>query len=638
MSKKVYDADEIMKMAVGLIEPDVANADYDGDGKITSNDARTNKRIDSGLSIDAPVTGAIGGANTGNGNKNIYASSNAYQNQADAVYKQIQEQIAGAGKNNADIFASSNAYQAQADAIYRQLQEQIAGAGKNNADIFASSDAYQAQADAIYKQIQEQIAGAGKNNADIYASSNAYQQQADAIYKQIQEQIAGAGKNNADIYAVSDAYQKQADELYEKIKNTPDFNYDFNEDAVFKALQEQYIKDGRLAAENVAGQAAALSGGYSNSYGTTAAGQAYMGSIDSLYDRIPELEALAYGRYQDKRNAELQNWEILQNRAATERGNAQAERAYNDDREAYLMQLALSNYDIMQNRADAERGFAQSERAYNDDREAYLMQLALQNYDILQNRADAERGYAESERAYNDDREAYFMQLALQNYDILQNKADKERDYAESERAYQDNRDAYLWDIALQKAQFGDYSDLKNLGVDTSGHEYDTAFNKALSMAQVGDYSGLKALGIDVSNAQKQNELDFALAAASYGDYSFLKALGINTSAMETPTYTYYSSSGGSGSGSGGKKTEDESVPKKAGTFYDVNGDGKITSTESRDALRQSQGMDSSYESDELDSAIIRLQAVIDDPSTAEGNRKIAENQLEKIRKYYYGK
>lgn len=330
MAKKVYDADEIMKMAVGLIEPDIQNADYDGNGKVTAADARTSKRIASGLSIDTPVVG-----NTGI--EDMYAVSNAYQNQADAIYRKIQE--------------------------------------------------------------------------------------------------------------------------------TPDFSYDFNEDSVFKALQEQYMKDGKLASENVQGQAAALSGGYGNSYGVTAAGQAYMGAIDDLYDIIPELQEAAYGRYQDEKTAALQNWEILQDRA------------------------------------------------------------------------------------------------------------DKERSYAESERDYQDSRDAYLWELALQKAEFGDYSALKEMGVDTSGQEYDTAFSKALSMAQVGDYSGLKALGVDISTAQNQNELDFALAAAEFGDYSFLNALGIDTSAFETQKYTY-SYSGGSGdggeddennSGGSGDDGEDDSnnTPKK---------------------------------------------------------------------------
>lgn len=408
MAKKVYDADEIMKMAVGLVEPDVQNADYDGNGKITSADARTSKRIASGLSIDTPVvgnTGVTGNTGTGN-NKNIYAASNAYQNQADAIYKKIQE--------------------------------------------------------------------------------------------------------------------------------TPDFKYDFNEDAVFKALQEQYMKDGRLAAENVAGKAAALSGGYGNSYGATAAGQAYMGAIDDLYDIVPELQEAAYGRYQDKKADALQNWEILQNRA------------------------------------------------------------------------------------------------------------DKERNFAESERDYNDSRDAYLWELAFQKANMGDYSDLRNLGVDTSGSEYETAFNKALSLAQVGDYSGLKALGvdttnseykdllnkaltlaeigdfsglrtlgIDVSNAEKQNELDFALAAAEFGDYSFLKALGIDTSSLETPKYSY--SSRGSDDDKIGDE-DDNNKPKEGDVMP-------------------------GYVEDEFDKEIQRLQAIIDNPEKhGAGNVQMALIQLNKFKEYLYDK
>lgn len=408
MAGKVYSAEDIMKMAVGLIDPDIDNADYNGDGKITADDARTNNRISAGLSVDSPVVGNSGVTQTG-GNKNIYAASNAYQNQADAVYKGLQEQISAAGK-----------------------------------------------------------------------------------------------KDYSGLFSASDAYQKQADDYYAKIQATPDFSYDFNEDAVFQALREQYMKDGRLASEHVAGQAAALSGGYGNSYGATAAGQAYMGAIDDLYDKIPELENAAYQKYQNKRNADLQNWQILQDRAA------------------------------------AERGYAESERAYQNDRDAYLLQLALQNYDILQGKADAERGYAESERAYQDSRDAYLWELALQKAQYGDYSGLKGLGVDTSAAEYDTS-----FSKALQLAQLGDYSALQALGVDTSGAEYDTSFNKALQLAQLGDYSALQALGIDTSTAQKQNELDFALAAAEVGDYSFLKALGIDTSSLEAPKASSYSGSSG---------------------------------------------------------------------------------------------
>ena len=88
MGNKVYLPDEILKMAVGLIEPDVFNADYTGDGKITADDARTNNRIASGLSVDVPVSD---GGVTGNSVAGSFSVSNAYQNQADAIYKKIQE-------------------------------------------------------------------------------------------------------------------------------------------------------------------------------------------------------------------------------------------------------------------------------------------------------------------------------------------------------------------------------------------------------------------------------------------------------------------------------------------------------------------------------------------------------------------
>ncbi|MBR3975288.1 MAG: hypothetical protein IKJ88_05445, partial [Clostridia bacterium] len=225
---------------------------------------------------------------------------------------------------------------------------------------------------------------------------------------------AGVSMNSAsdDWFKKSNAYQKQADTIYEQIQATPDFKYDFNEDAVFQALKEQYIKDGKLAAENVAGQAAALSGGYGNSYGTIAAGQAYMGAIDNLYDVIPELQESAYAKYQNEKADALTNWQILQNRADTERA------------------------------------------------------------------------------------------------------------YAQDERAYQDSKAALSWEQALQKAELGDYSALKALGVDTSRSEYALNLNNALALAELGDYSGLKALGVDTSRSEYALNLNNALALAELGDYS----------------------------------------------------------------------------------------------------------------------
>lgn len=59
--------------------------------------------------------------------------------------------------------------------------------------------------------------------------------------------------------------------------------------------------------------------------------------------------------------------------------------------------------------------------------------------------------------------------------------------------------DAAALNEALSAAQYGDYSKLNALGINTSRYEDNEALNRALALAEVGDYSGLKGLGIDTS-------------------------------------------------------------------------------------------------------------------------------------------
>ena len=81
-----------------------------------------------------------------------------------------------------------------------------------------------------------------------------------------------------------------------------------------------------------------------------------------------------------------------------------------------------------------------------------------------------------------------------------------------------------------------------------------TEFEKALYAAQYGDYSYLNNLGINTDNVPEDWERQYELAvlAAQYGDYSGLKALGIDTSALEAAAGETAGGSGGSGGGSGG--------------------------------------------------------------------------------------
>ena len=79
--------------------------------------------------------------------------------------------------------------------------------------------------------------------------------------------------------------------------NREDFSYDINSDALYKQYAEQYRNMGKLAMEDTMGRAAAMTGGYGNSYAATVGNQAYQAYLGELNDVIPELYQMALQKY-----------------------------------------------------------------------------------------------------------------------------------------------------------------------------------------------------------------------------------------------------------------------------------------------------------------------------------------------------
>ena len=97
------------------------------------------------------------------------------------------------------------------------------------------------------------------------------------------------------------AYQSQwqtaLDETMNKILNREKFSYDLNGDALYQQYKDQYVMQGKQAMMDTMGQAAAMTGGYGNSYAQTAGQQTYQGYLQQLNDRVPELYQLALDQY-----------------------------------------------------------------------------------------------------------------------------------------------------------------------------------------------------------------------------------------------------------------------------------------------------------------------------------------------------
>lgn len=92
-------------------------------------------------------------------------------------------------------------------------------------------------------------------------------------------------------------WYNQLQQSLDAILGRKDFRYDLNGDALYQQYKEQYQNLGQQAMMDTMGQAAALTGGYGNSYASTAGNQAYQRYLQGLNDKIPELAALARQNY-----------------------------------------------------------------------------------------------------------------------------------------------------------------------------------------------------------------------------------------------------------------------------------------------------------------------------------------------------
>ena len=115
-------------------------------------------------------------------------------------------------------------------------------------------------------------------------------------YKQYQGAVAAKPADYAS------PYQGQIDAAYQKILSRQPFKYDMNADAMYQQYKDAYTRQGNMAMKDTMGQAAAMTGGYGNSYAQTAGQQAYQGYMQGLNDKVPELADRAFNRYQSEGN------------------------------------------------------------------------------------------------------------------------------------------------------------------------------------------------------------------------------------------------------------------------------------------------------------------------------------------------
>lgn len=115
-------------------------------------------------------------------------------------------------------------------------------------------------------------------------------------------------------------YGESLKEALNRINNREKFTYDLNGDALYQQYKDQYINQGRMAMQDTMGQAAALTGGYGNSYAATVGNQAYQGYLQKLNDVVPELYNLALNKYNLEGQELKDQYSLLKDQYNTEYG------------------------------------------------------------------------------------------------------------------------------------------------------------------------------------------------------------------------------------------------------------------------------------------------------------------------------
>lgn len=105
-------------------------------------------------------------------------------------------------------------------------------------------------------------------------------------------------------------YVDQLNSLYDQIVNRKPFQYDLNGDLLYRQMADRYAQMGQQAMRDTMGQAAALTGGYGNSYANQVGNQAYQQYLTALNDNVPELWDRAYQVYQGEGDRLLQKYQL----------------------------------------------------------------------------------------------------------------------------------------------------------------------------------------------------------------------------------------------------------------------------------------------------------------------------------------
>lgn len=126
------------------------------------------------------------------------------------------------------------------------------------------------------------------------------------------------------------SYADQVNAAIAQILERKPMQYNFSGDPLYQMYKDSTLAGSQTASTDAMARAAALTGGYGNSYAATVANQAAQQQMAGLNEKIPELEQLARARYDAETNRLVNNYGIL-----ADLENQEYTRKWNEDQRKY---------------------------------------------------------------------------------------------------------------------------------------------------------------------------------------------------------------------------------------------------------------------------------------------------------------
>ena len=168
---------------------------------------------------------------------------------------------------------------------------------------------------------------------------------------------------NLNNYGANWQYAQTNKDILEEYLGREPFSYDLNGDALYQQYKDKYIQQGKMAMQDTMGQAAAMTGGYGNSYAQSAGQQAYQNSLDNLNDIVPELYQMAYDRYNQQGQDMINKLSVLD--ADYNRGYTAAQDKYGIARDNFYNAADLYGSEVDRANSISQQDWQNAMTIYN---------------------------------------------------------------------------------------------------------------------------------------------------------------------------------------------------------------------------------------------------------------------------------